>query len=257
VARPGRRRRHCESGASAWHCASTYDGNDPDAVLACAGGIPTVETLAAADMLRRDLPEARVRVVNIVDLYALATPEHHPHGLHDTDFADLFGQDTPIVVAFHGYPPAVHQLLHARADSDRFHVRGYIEKGTTTPHDLLVSNGVSRHDLAVPALRHLRGRPAATGDPAAPYVHRRDEIHVNCAAPAPTRPRSPNGPGGHRAWRSLVRVHQSSRPAQFGALPLARSAPDAVCLAAVHRPVQALSDDGAVEADALGGEFLP
>lgn len=170
-------RRHCAAGASVWRWASTHDGEDPEIVLACAGGIPTVETLAAADMLRRDLPDARIRVVNIVDLCALATPERHPHGLHEADFTDLFGRHTPVVLDFHGYPSAVHQLLHGRPDPGRFHVRGYIEEGTTTtPYDLLISNGTSRHDLAVTALGHLRGRPAATGDLAERYVRRRDEL---------------------------------------------------------------------------------
>ncbi|MFE1010342.1 phosphoketolase [Streptomyces sp. NPDC058794] len=170
-------RRHCTAGASVWRWASTHDGDDPEVVLACAGGIPTVETLAAADMLRRDLPDARVRVVNIVDLYALATPERHPHGLHGTDFADLFGHDTPVVLDFHGYPSAVQQLLHGRPNPDRFHVRGYVEEGTTTtPYDLLISNGTSRHDLAVTALSHLRGRPARTGDLAEHYSRRRDDL---------------------------------------------------------------------------------
>ncbi|WP_336320518.1 phosphoketolase family protein [Streptomyces lavendofoliae] len=170
-------RRHCEAGASVWRWASTDDGEDAEVVLACAGGIPTVETLAAADMLRRDLPGARVRVVNIVDLCALATPDRHPHGLHEATFAELFGHDTPVVLDFHGYPSAVHQLLHGRPNPGRFHVRGYVEEGTTTtPYDLLISNGTSRHDLAVTALGHLRGRPAETGDLAAHYARRRDEI---------------------------------------------------------------------------------
>ncbi|MFJ3582250.1 phosphoketolase [Streptomyces sp. NPDC090127] len=174
---PDDARRHCEAGASVWRWASHDHGEDAEVVLACAGGIPTVETLAAADMLRRDLPDARVRVVNIVDLCALATPERHPHGMHEATFAELFGHDTPVVLDFHGYPSAVHQLLHGRPDPSRFHVRGYVEEGTTTtPYDLLISNGTSRHDLAVTALGHLRGRPAETGDLAAHYVRSRDEI---------------------------------------------------------------------------------
>ncbi|MEO3750958.1 phosphoketolase family protein [Streptomyces sp. B6B3] len=170
-------RRHCAAGASTWRWASTYDGEDPDLVLACAGGIPTVETLAAADLLRRDLPGVRLRVVNIVDLCALATPRRHPHGMHEADFLGLFGAHTPVVLDFHGYPSAVHELLHGRPDAERFHVRGYVEEGTTTtPYDLLIDNGVSRHDLAITALDHLRGRPADTGDLATHYAHRRDAI---------------------------------------------------------------------------------
>ncbi|MFJ8074270.1 phosphoketolase family protein [Streptomyces sp. NPDC096176] len=170
-------RRHCEAGASTWRWASTNAGEDPELVLACAGGIPTVETLAAAELLRRDLPEARVRVVNIVDLCALAPPDRHPHGMTTADFDALFGSELPVVLDFHGYPSAVHQLLHGRPRPDRFHVRGYVEEGTTTtPYDLLASNGVSRHDLAITALRHLRGRAAATGDLADRYALHRDRL---------------------------------------------------------------------------------
>ncbi|MEU1889573.1 phosphoketolase family protein [Streptomyces pristinaespiralis] len=169
-------RRHCEAGASVWRWASTCDGDDPEVVLACAGGIPTIEALAAADMLRHDLPDARIRVVNIIDLCTLATPERHPHAMPETDFVDLFGRDTPVVLDFHGYPSVVHELLHGRPAPDRFHVRGYVEEGTTTtPYDLLISNGTSRHDLAVTVLRHLHGRPADTGDLATHYARRRDE----------------------------------------------------------------------------------
>ncbi|WP_244258360.1 hypothetical protein [Streptomyces sp. Tu 2975] len=170
-------RTHCEAGASVWRWASTDDGEDPELVLACAGGIPTVETLAAAELLRRDLPQARIRVVNIVDLCTLAPPDRHPHGMTEADFDALFGTELPVVVDFHGYPSAVHHLLHGRPHPGRFHVRGYIEEGTTTtPYDLLASNGVSRHDLAITALRHLRGRPAAAGDLAARYALRRDRL---------------------------------------------------------------------------------
>ncbi|MET9423681.1 phosphoketolase family protein [Streptomyces sp. NPDC006540] len=170
-------RAHCEAGASVWRWASTDDGEDPELVLACAGGIPTVETLAAAQLLRRDLPQARIRVVNVVDLCALAPSDRHPHGMTDADFDALFGTELPVVVDFHGYPSAVHQLLHGRPHPGRFHVRGYVEEGTTTtPYDLLASNGVSRHDLAIAALRHLRGRPAAAGDLAARYALQRDRI---------------------------------------------------------------------------------
>ncbi|TXS35588.1 phosphoketolase family protein [Streptomyces sp. t39] len=173
-------RRHCAAGAAVWPWASTGEGSGaPEVVLACAGGIPTVETLAAARMLRRDLPEARIRVVNIVDLCSLAPPDRHPHGLADADFEALFGTDLPVVLDFHGYPSAVHQLLHGRPHPDRFHVRGYVEEGTTTtPYDLLLSNGVSRHDLAITALEHLRGRPAETGDLAVRYAADRDRLRA-------------------------------------------------------------------------------
>ncbi|MEU2074509.1 phosphoketolase family protein [Streptomyces sp. NPDC013489] len=156
-------RAHCAAGAGAWPWASRTSGPEPELVLACAGGIPTVETLAAAQLLNRDLPDAAIRVVNIVDLCALAPPERHPHGMSDDRFTTLFGTDTPVVLDFHGYPAAVHQLLHGRPHPGRFHVRGYVEEGTTTtPYDLLADNGTSRHDLAATALHHLRaGHPGA------------------------------------------------------------------------------------------------
>ncbi|MEV5684993.1 phosphoketolase family protein [Streptomyces sp. NPDC052164] len=170
-------RRHCEAGASIWHWASTYEGEDPEVILACAGGIPTVETLAAAALLRRDLPDARIRVVNIVDLCVLTPPDRHPHGMADAGFRELFGTDTPVVLDFHGYPSAVHQLLHGRPEPERFHVRGYVEEGsTTTPYDLLARNGVSRHDLVITALGHLHGRATVTGDLAAAHARHRDRL---------------------------------------------------------------------------------
>ncbi|WP_435850965.1 phosphoketolase family protein [Streptomyces roseolus] len=149
-------RAHCRAGASAWTWAGTADDGPAEAVLACAGGIPTVESLAAAELLRRDLPDARIRFVNIVDLCALAPPDRHPQGMPPERFHDLFGEDTPVVLDFHGYPSAVHQLLHGRPRPDRFHVRGYVEEGTTTtPYDLLALNGTTRHDLALTLLHHL------------------------------------------------------------------------------------------------------
>ncbi|MBA0052668.1 phosphoketolase family protein [Streptomyces sp. AJS327] len=170
-------REHCAAGASVWRWASTHGGDHPEAILACAGGIPTVETLAAVDLLRRDLPDLSLRTVNIVDLCVLATRERHPHGMSDDAFRELFGEDTPVVLDFHGYPSAVHQLLHDRPRPDRFHVRGYLEEGTTTtPYDLLASNGTSRHDLAISVLRHLPGRASVTGDLATKYARHRDRV---------------------------------------------------------------------------------
>ncbi|WP_434441666.1 phosphoketolase family protein [Lentzea sp. E54] len=152
--------RHCEAGASVWDWACHGDG-DPDVVLACAGGIPTVEVLAAAAMLREHAPGLSVRVVNVVDLLSLAPASRHPHGLPDEDFAACFGERTPVVFGFHGYPSAAHETLHGRPATERFHVHGYLEEGTTTtPFDLLVSNRMSRHDLAVEALRRTGHDPA-------------------------------------------------------------------------------------------------
>ncbi|GAA1329280.1 phosphoketolase family protein [Saccharothrix algeriensis] len=145
--------RHCAAGAGTWEWAGHGDG-DPDVVLACAGGIPTVEVLAAASILRERAPDLTVRVVNVVDLLSLAPADRRPHGLADEDFAACFPEGVPVVFGFHGYPSAVHETLHGRPDTERFHVHGYLEEGTTTtPFDLLVGNGMSRHDLAADALR--------------------------------------------------------------------------------------------------------
>jgi len=146
-------RRHCARGASVWAWAGTGH-DDADVVLAAAGDVPTRETVAAAWWLRRVAPGLRVRVVNVVDLFAIASPDEHPHGLADRAFREIFGDDREVVFAFHGYPGVVHELLHHRPDPQRFHVRGYVEEGTTTtPFDMTVLNRTSRFHLAIEALR--------------------------------------------------------------------------------------------------------
>ncbi len=146
-------RRHCAAGAAVWEWAGTR-GEEPHVILAAAGDVPTRETVAAAWWLRREVPELRVRVVNVVDLYALQAPRDHPHGLSDERFVELFGGASEVVFAFHGYPDVVHELLHHRPYPQRFHVRGYVEEGTTTtPFDMTVLNRMSRYDLAIEALR--------------------------------------------------------------------------------------------------------
>jgi xylulose-5-phosphate/fructose-6-phosphate phosphoketolase len=154
-------REHCAQGASIWSWAGTeVEGEPLDVVLACAGDIPTLETLAAAAWLRKHAPELRVRVVNIVDLMALPTPQEHPHGMSEERFGALFTDDTHVIFAFHGYRGAVHQLLHGRTIASRFHVRGYIEEGTTTtPFDMVVLNRMSRFHLAIEALKRSRRAP--------------------------------------------------------------------------------------------------
>jgi xylulose-5-phosphate/fructose-6-phosphate phosphoketolase len=146
---------HCRLGASVWQWASTAaPGETPDVVLACAGDIPTLETLAAADWLRRNAPELRFRTVNTVDLMKLFSPREHPHGMTEQQFVDLFTRDVDVIFTFHGYAGAVHQLLHARPNAARFHVRGYKEEGTTTtPFDMVVLNEISRYHIAMDALR--------------------------------------------------------------------------------------------------------
>jgi xylulose-5-phosphate/fructose-6-phosphate phosphoketolase len=154
-------RAHAAAGASRWEWASSDDGEDADVVLGCAGDIPTQETLAAAWLLRRHAPELRVRVVNVIDLAALFPREAHPHGLPEERFTELFGEGDDVVMAFHGYARALHQLLHGRPHPGRFHVRGFNEQGTTTtPFDMVVMNRMSRYHLAIEALRRARRVPA-------------------------------------------------------------------------------------------------
>ncbi len=147
---------HCARGASVWQWASCSADEAADVVLACAGDVATLETLAAAAWLREYAPELRVRVVNVVDLMVLASPGQHPHGMHDGHFVELFGVDTPVIFAFHGYAGAVHQLLHGRVNPQRFHVRGYEEENAATPFDMVVQNRTSRFHLAIAALYENR-----------------------------------------------------------------------------------------------------
>ncbi|WP_326954625.1 phosphoketolase family protein [Amycolatopsis sp. NBC_01286] len=152
---------HCAAGASTWDWAGTEtpDG-EPDIVLAAAGDVPTLELLAAARLLRDYVPYLRVRVVNVVDLMGLLPPGDHPHGFSERKFQRLFTATADVVFAFHGYPRAVHQLLHGRPDPGRFHVRGYTEQGsTTTPFDMVVLNRMSRYHLVLEALRRSRRVP--------------------------------------------------------------------------------------------------
>ncbi|MFE5503988.1 phosphoketolase family protein [Amycolatopsis japonica] len=173
---PDEARAHCRAGAGAWAWAGNTEAA-ADVVLACAGTTPTVETLAAAQLLRETAPELRVRVVNVVDLLSLCPSDRHPNGMSDEAFADCFGDGTPVVFAFHGYPSAVHEVLHGRPRADRFHVHGYLEEGTTTtPFDLLASNRMTRHDLAADAVRRAAGWASAGGDLARELVRRRDTV---------------------------------------------------------------------------------
>src|SRR5881296_3257459 len=147
-------RTHCARGASIWSWASTDGGRDPDVVLASAGDVPTLETVAAAWLIRKHAPELRVRVVNVVDLMTLFPPDVHPHGIDQQAFVDLFTSDRPVVFAFHGYQRAIHEIVHGRPAADRFHVRGFnVEGTTTTPFDMVVLNGMSRYHLCLEALR--------------------------------------------------------------------------------------------------------
>jgi xylulose-5-phosphate/fructose-6-phosphate phosphoketolase len=156
---------HCAAGASKWDWAGTEadapgQPDEPDIVLAAAGDVPTLEILAAAHLLRTYAPYLRVRVVNVVDLMALLPEHDHPHGFTDEKFDELFTTQTDVIFAFHGYPRAVHELLHGRVNPGRFHVRGFAEQGTTTtPFDMVVLNRMSRYHLVLEALRRSRRAP--------------------------------------------------------------------------------------------------
>jgi xylulose-5-phosphate/fructose-6-phosphate phosphoketolase len=140
--------KHCTGGLGIWAWASNDEGSEPDVVMACAGDVPTVETLAAVDILREHLPELRIRVINVVNLMSLQPRSEHPHGLEDSEFDALFTTDKPIIFAYHGYPWLIHRLTYRRTNHDSLHVRGYKEEGTTTtPFDMTVLNDIDRFHL--------------------------------------------------------------------------------------------------------------
>ncbi|MET0885348.1 MAG: phosphoketolase, partial [Mycetocola sp.] len=142
---------HCSRGLGIWDWAGTeVPGTEPDVVLACAGDVPTLETLAAASILRERLPELKVRVVNVLDLMRLQGPTEHPHGLPDAEYDTVFTTDKPVVFAYHGYPWLIHRLTYKRSGHDNLHVRGYKEEGTTTtPFDMVMLNDLDRFRLVI------------------------------------------------------------------------------------------------------------
>jgi xylulose-5-phosphate/fructose-6-phosphate phosphoketolase len=150
---------HCTRGAGIWPWASTGGGDgEPDVVLACAGDVPTLETLAATDLLRRHLPDLAVRVVNVVDLMRLQDEREHPHGMSDREFDGLFTTDRPIVFAYHGYPTLIHRLTYRRTNHRNLHVRGYKEEGTTTtPFDMVMMNDLDRFHLVIDVIDRVPG----------------------------------------------------------------------------------------------------
>jgi len=140
---------HCTNGLGVWSWASNDQGAEPDVVMACAGDVPTLETLAAVDLLRQHFPDLKIRVVNVVDLMTLQPSSEHPHGLSDREFDSMFGADKPIIFAYHGYPWLIHRLTYRRAAHNHLHVRGFKEEGTTTtPFDMTVRNDLDRFHLA-------------------------------------------------------------------------------------------------------------
>jgi len=141
---------HCAAGLGVWHWASHEEGGEPDVVMACCGDVPTLETLAAVELLRYHVPALKVRVINVVDLMRLQPESEHPHGLSDEAFDRLFTRDKPIIFAFHGYPLLIHRLTYRRTNHANLHVRGYKEEGTTTtPFDMTVLNDLDRFHLAM------------------------------------------------------------------------------------------------------------
>ena len=147
---------HCTQGIGIWDWASNDQGQEPDVVFACAGETPTLEALAAVSILHEELPDVKVRFINVVDLFKLQPHNEHPHGLSDADYDLLFTTDKPVIFAFHGYPSLVHELTYRRHNNRLMHVRGYKEEGTiTTPFDVRVQNDIDRFHLVIEALRHL------------------------------------------------------------------------------------------------------
>ncbi|AMM26378.1 phosphoketolase family protein [Variovorax sp. PAMC 28711] len=166
--------RHCSVGLGIWDWASNDAGGAPDVVMACAGDVPTLETMAAVDLLRSLLPELKVRVVNVVDLMALESPSAHPHGLSDAVFDSIFTTDKPVIFAFHGYPALIHRLTYKRTNHRGFHVHGYQEEGTTTtPFDMTVLNQLDRFHLAADAIDRV---PRFTDSAGHVQQHLRDRL---------------------------------------------------------------------------------
>jgi xylulose-5-phosphate/fructose-6-phosphate phosphoketolase len=155
---------HCSAGAGVWEWASNTRGEEPDVVMACCGDVPTLETLAAVDLLRQFLPDLKVRVVNVVNLMKLQPAEEHPHGLSHAEFDRIFTVDKPVIFAFHGYPWLIHRLTYRSHNHDNLHVRGYKEEGTTTtPFDMVVLNDLDRFHLVQDVIRRVPGLEARAG----------------------------------------------------------------------------------------------
>ena len=147
---------HCAKGIGIWQWASTDNGAEPDVVMACCGDVPTLENMAAVSILRKHLPNLKIRVVNVVDLMKLESNTQHPHGLNEQEFDALFTKNKPVIFAFHGYPTLVHRLTYRRANHENMHVHGYKEEGTiTTYFDMTVLNGLDRFHLVLDAIQRL------------------------------------------------------------------------------------------------------
>ena len=150
--------KHCAAGIGLWDWASNDQGREPDVVMACCGDVPTLETLAAVEMLREFFPTLKVRVLNVVDLMTLQPPSAHPHGLSDPDFDALFTTNKPVIFAYHGYPVLIHRLTYRRTNHENIHVRGFQEEGTTTtPFDMVVLNELDRFHLVISVIERVPG----------------------------------------------------------------------------------------------------
>ncbi|MCW1408086.1 phosphoketolase family protein [Rhizobium sp. 1AS11] len=171
--------KHCEAGIGIWHWASNEDDTiQPDLVMACAGDVPTMETLAAVGLLRKAIPELKIRTVNVVDLLALQSRDQHPHGLTDQAFDAIFTTDKPVIFAYHGYPYLIHRLTYKRTNHRNIHVRGFIEEGTTTtPFDMTVLNELDRFHLAIEAIERVPGLKEKAGEALAAFRGKLAEHH--------------------------------------------------------------------------------
>ncbi|MCU0286672.1 MAG: phosphoketolase, partial [Acidobacteria bacterium] len=150
--------KHCTAGLGIWEWAGNDKGSEPDVVMACCGDVPTIEALAAVEILREHFPELKIRFINVVDLMTIQPQSEHPHGISDKEFDLLFTKDKPIIFAYHGYPKLIHELTYRRHNHSQLHVRGYKEEGTTTtPFDMVVMNDLDRYHLASDAVDRIPG----------------------------------------------------------------------------------------------------
>ena len=173
---------HCTRGIGIWKWASN-DEPEPDVVMACCGDVPTLETLAAVDLIRRHLPNLRVRTVNVVDLMRLQPEREHPHGLSDSAFDALFTTDRPVIFAYHGYPWLIHRLTYRRTNHDNVHVRGYKEEGTvTTPFDMVMLNDLDRFHLVIDVIDRVPGLASRAGHVRQLMVDRRLQARAHTRA---------------------------------------------------------------------------
>ena len=193
--------------------------------MACAGDVPTLETLAAVDLLRKALPDLKIRVVNVVDLMTLQPKDQHPHGISDRDFDGLFTRDRPVIFAYHGYPYLIHRLTYSRTNHANMHVRGFIEEGTTTtPFDMVVLNELDRFHLAIevdrPRARPRRRRAAHVKQQFRDKLHRAHALRARARRGhagdprlglAQQRRRDHAGAGGRLSWPSTARIGAATR----------------------------------------------